>query len=150
MVSRPAQIDACCALVLASPKLALDLVLASPKLALDLAFVARLVFGFGQVRRVGRVHGDADPVRGKPRRSGRGRVARTACCPTMFLPLKPKAAYGGTRRKSRLWRDEQPLGNRPRNPPKRLRGGSMPRLSAVGISGLQAGEDVNRKADKHR
>ena len=30
-----------------------------------------------------------------------------------------------------------------RNPPKRLRGGSMPRLSAVGISGLQAGEDVN-------
>ena len=29
-----------------------------------------------------------------------------------------------------------------RNPPKRLRGGSMPRPSAVGISGLQAGEDV--------
>ena len=29
-----------------------------------------------------------------------------------------------------------------RNPPKRRRGGSMPRLSAVGISGLQAGEDV--------
>ena len=29
-----------------------------------------------------------------------------------------------------------------RNPPKRRRGGSMPRLSTVGISGLQAGEDV--------
>ena len=29
-----------------------------------------------------------------------------------------------------------------RNPPKRRRGGSMPPLSAVGISGLQVGEDV--------
>jgi len=27
-------------------------------------------------------------------------------------------------------------------PPRRLRGGSMPRLSAAGISGIQAGEDV--------
>ena len=30
-----------------------------------------------------------------------------------------------------------------RNPPQRLRGGAVPRLSAVGICGLQAGEDVN-------
>lgn len=33
-----------------------------------------------------------------------------------------------------------------RNLPKRLRGGSMPRLSAVGVSGLKAGEDVNVSA----
>ncbi|AQS50470.1 hypothetical protein PAEH1_01000 [Paenalcaligenes hominis] len=30
-----------------------------------------------------------------------------------------------------------------RNPPKRLWDGSMPPLSAVGIPGLEAGEDVN-------
>jgi len=60
----------------------------------------------------------------------------------MFLPPKPKAAYGGTRRKSRLWRYEQPLGARPRNPPRRLRMEPSMR-SVVGISGLQAGEDVN-------
>ncbi len=35
-----------------------------------------------------------------------------------------------------------------RNPPKRRRGGSMPRLSAVGISGLQTGEDVNGDLDR--
>jgi transposase len=45
-------------------------------------------------------------------------------------------------------RTAQAVGSR--NPPKRIRRGSMPRLGAVGISGLQAGEDVNRTAAKSR
>ncbi len=35
-----------------------------------------------------------------------------------------------------------------RNPPKRLERGPVLRLSAVGISGLQAGEDVNALSAK--
>jgi hypothetical protein len=61
----------------------------------------------------------------------------------MDLPPKSKTAYGRACRKSRLRRYEQLLRTRPRNTPKRLGGGSMPCPGAVGISGLQAGEDVN-------
>jgi hypothetical protein len=39
---------------------------------------------------------------------------------------------------------------RSRNPPKRLRGGSRPPLSAAGISGLQAGEEVNQASSNPR
>src|SRR5690554_5429749 len=48
----------------------------------------------------------------------------------------------GAARPDSLWRVWCGKAGSSRSPPQRLRDGSMPRLSAVGISGLQAGEDV--------
>jgi len=52
----------------------------------------------------------------KAKEGSRGRRSR----PTILLSPIPKATDGGARRKSRLWREEQRLRTRPRNPPKRL------------------------------
>ena len=121
-----------------------------------------------------------DPVRGKPRRSGRSRTATTARLSNLNKSildqgwfefrrqLDYKLAWQGgwlvavlpqyTSRECGFEENANVLragharfacdAASSRNPPKRLRGGSTPRLSAVGISGLQAGEDVKHSLKK--
>jgi hypothetical protein len=61
----------------------------------------------------------------------------------MFQPEAASNRFDPVRNKPRpSCRGKQRLRTRPRNSPKRLRRGSMPLLSAVGIPCFQAGEDV--------
>jgi hypothetical protein len=87
-----------------------------------------------------------DPMRDKPRRSGRGRIARTLLS---SYNVSAAETQGGLRRDTPEVTPVErraAVGHSAQEPTeKRLRSGIEPLLSAVGISGLRAGEGVKHQ-----